>query len=175
MGADIMPIIDFILSFFQKPEPVIVKPKLPIINVEIEKSPIKQPKKLPTTMHDVAQSLRINYSDGNIAPERTIRNIENYIQTNISTNNDKLFHYEFHNYPQQANVTWNTKTGDCTDFSIVIETMARYLNIYGITRAHGYIYSEKGKEKHDWLIYNGKIVDGMGKAKNYEYVGTGFW
>lgn len=160
--------------FFPKPPVVKTEPKT-IITVD----PIK---KNPTVVkHDLskytgqAQALIILKSDGQIAEERTIRNIENYIQTNISKNNDKLFHYEFHNYPQQANVTWDTKTGDCTDFSIVIEAMAQYLNIYGITRAHGYIYSEKGKEKHDWLIYKGKIVDGMGKAKNYEYIGTGFW
>jgi transglutaminase-like putative cysteine protease len=98
---------------------------------------------------------------------KTVLNIENYVRS--------TFKYEFHWYPQDINKTWETKTGDCTDRSMVIVEMLKENGFEDAKTVHGYVYDEEGKRvKHDWVEVAIR-VDGTGDFENYEKIGNGVW
>lgn len=98
---------------------------------------------------------------------KTVLNIEEYIRSD--------FNYEFHWYPQDIDKTWETKTGDCTDRSMVIVEMLKENAFEDAKTVHGYVYDKEGNRvKHDWVEVTIR-VDGTGVFENYEKVGNGAW
>ncbi len=97
----------------------------------------------------------------------TVANIENYILYN--------FNYEFHWRPQETSKTWETKTGDCTDRSLIVVEMLEENGFENAKVVHGYVYDENGKKiKHDWVEVTVR-VDGTGTFEKYEKIGDGIW
>ncbi|MBN1432903.1 MAG: transglutaminase domain-containing protein [Methanomicrobiaceae archaeon] len=113
------------------------------------------------TIEEVAKSLMVTVQS------RTVVNIENFVRHN--------FDYEFHWHPQRTYKTWETKTGDCTDRSLLIVKMLEENGFEDVKTAHGYVYDEDGKKvKHDWVEVTIR-VDGTGTFDKYEKVGDGIW
>jgi len=120
----------------------------------------------PKTIEDVALSL-VSYTPNGfflVAP-RTVKNIKLWVRANMT--------YKRYYWPRLIDDIWKDKSGDCTDYAHLIQKMCLIVGITDIKRAHGYFAGEK----HDWLVFDGHIVDGIGDylAENYKYVGEGFW
>lgn len=81
--------------------------------------------------------------------------------------------YEFHYKPQDIQTIWNSKIGDCSDYSTLIQY---FLNVNNITttRAHGYAICYGQRVKHDWLMKNQTIIDSM-DCEQYSKRGNGYW
>ena len=113
------------------------------------------------TISDVARSL------SSTVQSRTVSNIENFVLHN--------FDYEFHWYAQDTEKTWETRTGDCTDRSMIIVDMLEENGFEDAKTVHGYVYDENGEKfKHDWVEVTIR-VDGTGTFDKYEKVGNGIW
>lgn len=115
----------------------------------------------------IAEQHIIYYADGTIAEERTIENIRDYVHNTMT--------YKFNHWPQNLDTIEKTKTGDCSDYSTLIKSMCEEVGIKGIEKAHGYIKVNGIDEKHDWLVHNGTIIDGIGDFGEYQYLGAGYW
>jgi hypothetical protein len=126
------------------------------------REPKKEEEKEPETIAEVAESLVIYDPSGSISEYRTIKNIRDYV--------NQIMIYKKYYWPRLIEDIWNDKYGDCTDYSRLIEELALNVGIR-CNRAHGY----SSGIKHDWLVYDGNIIDGTGRHENYEYIGEGFW
>jgi len=91
--------------------------------------PKEEETKAPETLEDVAQSLVIFTESGVLTEYRTIKNIRDYV--------NQIMIYKKYYWPRLIEDIWNEKTGDCTDYSRLIEEMALSVGIRGIHRAHG--------------------------------------
>jgi hypothetical protein len=151
---------DWITSLFLRQNPSV---KTAIEEQNIVPKLKEEEIKAPETLEEVAQSLVIFTPSGVLTEYRTVKNIRDWVNQHMV--------YKRYRRPRLIEDIWNEKTGDCTDYSRLIEEMALSVGIRGIHRAHGY----SSGEKHDWLIYEGNIIDGTGTHANYEYVGEGFW
>lgn len=113
------------------------------------------------TISDFAMSL------SSTSQSATVSNIENFVLHN--------FNYEFHQFPQENEITWETRTGDCTDRSLIIVEMLEDNGFKDAKTVHGYVYDENGEKfKHDWVEVTIRI-DGTGTFDKYEKIGNGIW
>lgn len=120
-----------------------------------------------STIEGQAKALRIYLSTGGLAEMKTVKNIRDWVRANLK--------YKFYYDRRSTAVIWQTKQGDCTDFSSLILAMSAAVGISGFRKAHGYVYVNGEKVMHDWLIFQNAVIDATGPYDQYSYVGSEFW
>lgn len=93
-----------------------------------------------TTICDISGTLQ---SDSDYS---TARRVETWVHDNID--------YQLYDGPRGNNVTWQTRTGDCTDMAMLAHEMLSCLNITSST-THGFVDGRK----HDWLEVKYRLFD----------------
>jgi transglutaminase-like putative cysteine protease len=110
----------------------------------------------------------------------TCRSVQQWVHDNIR--------YEFHQYAEGVEQTWQCREGDCTDMAMLIQDLLRLNDIPSRT-VHGYgtwTIPNQGdvRFKHDWLIATyhqidgavaEMILDGCYGCLKYEQIGDGIW
>ena len=82
--------------------------------------------------------------------------------------------YKFYKYPLPIQDFWEHKVGDCTDMNGLAQYMLKYNRVKTV-RVHGFADCYGAVNvKHDWLEYNGTIVDVL-QCTNYVKRGERFW
>lgn len=120
-----------------------------------------------TEMRTVSDSLKLD-SDYN-----TILNVNSWVEQN--------YYYQFYWSPRNIGEAWFEKTGDCTDKALIKQKLLSYQNIW-VHLNHGYVICPEnflisGNQigLHDWITYQGIIIDSLYPICKFERIGSGVW